>query len=105
MPLLTTWASYSAWPTRPDVATVDDERGKESVFATEPMEDEAAEVERTRIEGEHASAGDKNRWIRVGDTSVQSKHIVVIRVQEPPTGSVIAHIDDDEPFCRRDMQF
>lgn len=48
------------------------------------MNDEVAEAERTRIEEEHANAGDRNRWIRVGGTSVQSKHLVTIRVEDPP---------------------
>src|SRR5438552_2159883 len=80
-----------------------DERGKESVFATEPMDPAAAEAERTRIEEEHSQAGDKNRWIRIGGTSVQSKDIAVIRIEEPYTAADFG--ETDEPFFRRDMKF
>jgi hypothetical protein len=52
------------------------------------------------IEEEHANAGDQNRWIRVGKTSVQSRHIATIRVEEPPQERV--RVSGESPM---DKQF
>jgi hypothetical protein len=64
------------------VVHLKDSHGKEYVAVSDDMDDQAAEAERTRIENEHASAGAENRWIRVGDESVQSKHIARIRLDD-----------------------
>jgi hypothetical protein len=82
-----------------------DDRGRESVVTSDEMSQEKAEAERGRIEKEHAEAGDTNRWIRVGGSSVQSKHIFSIEVNEPPSSAIWSPDVDDEPAFRRDMDF
>jgi hypothetical protein len=68
------------------VVHLKDSHGKEFVARTDFMEAETAEAERARIEQEHATAGSENRWIRVGDESVQSKHIQRLRLEEKDEG-------------------
>lgn len=80
-----------------------DERGNESAVMTDAMDDETAEAERTRIENEHASTGTgENRWIRVGDDSVQSKHIARIRLDDASPREPEVWGDPD---ITRDMDF
>lgn len=70
------------------------------------MDDSAAEAERTRIEQEHATAGSENDWIRVGSTSVQSKHIVVIQVEDVAKPSLSSYFgDDDGPRITLNTEF
>ena len=81
---------------------VRDDKGTESVLDTDPMDDEAAEAERKRVEREHAAAGPANTWIRFGRHSVQSRDIFRIEIADDVVGASGYFGDDDEepPFTR-----
>jgi len=77
-----------------------DDKGNVSVVATDAMADEEAESQRDRIEREHIEAGEQNRWIRVGEHSIQSRQIQAISLEVPLS---MPDVDPGEPFFRRDM--
>ena len=83
---------------------IKDDKGKEQVFTTNEMTVDEAEALRHQIEREHIEAGSDNRWIRVGNHSVQSRQIQTISVQEPISISSFVPDDDDGPFFPRNMR-
>jgi hypothetical protein len=82
-----------------------DDKGNLSAVATDAMPDDEAGAVRDRVEAEHSAAGAQNRWIRVGDHSVQSRQIQTISLEEPLTGPTYGEDYYYEPLFRRDMEF
>jgi hypothetical protein len=76
---------------------------KSSACTTDPMDDQAAERERERIE--NAVVSGENGLIRVGNHSLRTEDIVRISVEDPPGRQASFSFGEDEPLIRRDMKF